>query len=123
MRLEELLEFAHDNINLRSISLAREFTSNDEKYTVSFNLGLENNFSYYDFLISISKLNKTILVASNNKSETIKDSFLVDKWVSKFESLLNKDIDSRIENVINDAFGRCKTQDILRELKLKKLLE
>ena len=123
MRLEELLEFAHDNINLRSISVAREFTSNDEKYTVSFNLGLENNFSYYDFLISISKLNKTILVASNNKSETIKDSFLVDKWVSKFESLLNKDIDSRIENVINDAFGRCKTQDILRELKLKKLLE
>lgn len=123
MRLEELLEFAHDNINLRSISVAREFTSNDEKYTVSFNLGLENNFSYYDFLISISKLNKTILVASNNKSETIKDSFLVDKWVSKFESLLNKDIDSRIENVIDDAFGRCKTQDILRELKLKKLLE
>lgn len=129
MKLEDFLQFAYENHNTRSISITREFRPNGNIYSIVVKLDMKIDDTqgvfyqnYYDLLVIIDTTMDTISSSFGSKNITIKNDILVDEWSKKFDNLLDKSVNSDMDNLINDAFNNCNSSDITRVLKLKKLI-
>ncbi len=123
MKLRDFLQFAYDNHNSQNVNITREFKENGNYYCIVVNLDNDSIYqNYYDFMVTLDTTLNTISSSFRSNLITIKNAELVLEWSFKFDKLLDGTAHNDMDNLIGEALSFCNNTDIIRELKLKKLL-
>lgn len=80
-------------------------------------------FNRYNGLTIHFDLRNECIVIQRRNSSIIEDTKLLNEWVSILDKYLKDKFNSEIDSIIDDTFSSCHKKDIIREWKMKKILD
>jgi hypothetical protein len=137
--IDEFLQFLLDHESDERISFNKKMKYGYRYYYVNFNIDEKpeeegKNQSYPHSLrgyritdsieITIDNRNACVELLYDNSMENIiiEDKKLVDKWSNILEEYINKDVSTKVKNVIENALSSCYNKSLHRTYQMKKIL-
>jgi hypothetical protein len=128
--INKFLNFIQDNLKDDRISVYKEMkfghryyyisilTQTDKNNNISFN-------SYNQLSITLDNRNKCVVMntTEEERSITIEDEKLLNKWSEIFEKYLNQNIDKDIKGMIHNVMSNMSDKDLYRDYQMKKIFK
>jgi hypothetical protein len=131
--INKFLEFINENLEDERISVYKEMKYGYRHYYISITIksdvtGSTFNSSYNSYsqlLITLDNRNKCVVMNNTNgeRSITIENDELLDKWSEIFENHLNQNIDKDIRGMIHDVMSKVLDKDLYRDYQMKKIFK
>lgn len=133
--IDEFLQFLLDNESDERISISKKMKYGHRYYYLQFSIDEKpeenkSQGSIRGFRVSenvdivVDNRNSCIEIIYDHGSENIivEDVDLVSKWSGILEEYINKDISSKITNVIENTLSSCHNKNLHRIYQMKKIL-
>ena len=134
--IDEFLQFLLDHESDERISFSKKMKYGYRYYYVNFNIDEKpeddnkKNHSLRGYRITdsieitVDNRNTCIELIYDNSMENIiiEDKQLVDKWSKILEEYINKDVSTRVKDIIENALSSCYNKSLHRTYQMKKIL-
>ena len=138
--IDEFLQFLLDHESDERISFSKKMKYGYRYYYVNFNIDErpeddnKKNQSYPHSLrgyritdsieIVVDNRNACVELIYDNSIENIiiEDKKLVDKWSGILEEYINKDVSTKVKDIIENALSACYNKNLHRTYQMKKIL-
>jgi len=128
--INKFLTFINENLEDERISVYKEMKYGHRYYYISMltQSDKNNNISYNSYnqlSIILDNRNKCVVVNTTNeeRSITIEDEELLNKWSEIFEEYLNQNIDKDIKDMIHSVMSNMSDKDLYRDYQMKKIFK
>lgn len=129
-KLDSLIEFLVQNIGDDRINLSKKIKYGFRFYFLSLEIDIDPNskshsYHYRDQMeLIFDNRNECIEVYGTNDTNPIvvEDKELLNKWSSKFEDMLNTNIEKKVVDIFEKSIGECFNKNLYRELQMKKII-
>ncbi len=133
--LDKFLIFLMENTDDDRINIWKKMKYGYRHYYISLHIDQEkedstgnisSTFNRYGdrILISIDNRNNCIEVEdSNDDNIIIEDTDMVNKWSKILDEFLNRDVEEKISNIIEETLSSCARKDLHRDYKMKKIFK
>lgn len=130
--INKFLNFIQDNLKDDRISVYKEMKFGHRYYYISIltqtDKNKNNNISfnsYNQLSITLDNRNKCVVMntTEEERSITIEDEKLLNKWSEIFEKYLNQNIDKDIKGMIHNVMSNMSDKDLYRDYQMKKIFK
>jgi hypothetical protein len=129
-KIDSLIDFLVENIQDERIFLSKKIKYGFRFYFLILEIDIDPNkknaiYPYRDQLeIVFDNRNECVEFYGTEDSNpiVIEDKALLDKWSSKFETMLNTNIEEKVVKVFEKSIGECFNKNLYRELQVKKII-
>lgn len=137
--IDEFLHFLLEHESDERISFSKKMKYGYRYYYINFNIdekpeednnknqsfGSLRGYRISDSIeIVVDNRNTCVELIHDNGMENIiiEDKQLVEKWSKLLEEYINKDVSTKVKNVIESALSSCYNKNLLRTYQMKKIL-
>lgn len=128
--INKFLTFINENLEDERISVYKEMKFGHRYYYISMltQTDKNNNISYNSYnqlSITLDNRNKCVIVNTTDeeRSITIENEELLNKWSEIFEEYLNQNIDKDIKGMIHNVMSNMSDKDLYRDYQMKKIFK
>jgi hypothetical protein len=129
-KLDSLIEFLVQNIEDDRINLSKKIKYGFRFYFLSLEIDIDPNskshsYHYRDQMeLIFDNRNECIEVYGTNDTNpvVVEDKELLNKWSSKFEDMLNTNIEKKVVDIFEKSIGDCFNKNLYRQLQMKKII-